>query len=93
MWDYADCSNANRYYASVQSWFRKTFYISPATIVNATIIAYADDNFIFYVNGHEVGRQMSGNGWTPPVTFDVTSFLVPGKNVFAMYAIDMACIK
>lgn len=92
MWDYPDYPPKlpDGKDGPNQSWFRKIFDLSSDTwdLVSATVVVGADDDFDFYVNGELVHSDWDGKVWSGPFTVDIKPYLVKGKNVFAMYAMD-----
>jgi len=63
-------------------YFRKTFDV-PEDVIRAVIFITADNAFILYVNGKEVGRH---NDWYTPQTYCLNDFLHKGRNVIAIEA-------
>ncbi len=60
-----------------------------AQVQSAEVLATADNLFALYVNGHGVGESdMDSNAWTRPQRFDIAKLLVPGRNVFAVQAVN-----
>ncbi len=51
--------------------------------VEGHVYITAQDEYILYVNGHRIG---SGNNWQVLDRYDVSKYLLPGRNVFAIQA-------
>ena len=78
MWYDQSCTNCEVY-------FRKTISL-PEEIVAASITMAADKYYWLYVNGNFVGSDTRKIGYTNAETYDITSYLRPGKNVIAIKA-------
>ncbi len=65
-------------------YLRKTFDL-PIVPVSASAIATCDNQFTLLVNGHRAG---AGNEWSQPQVIDLRPFLVAGKNVVAVIAVN-----
>lgn len=68
-------------------WFRRPFYVEdPSTVAKLTVKAVHDDDYAIFVNGKKVVYEKdwtNGLGWR---VIDVDpAWLVPGKNVLAVY--------
>lgn len=60
-----------------------------AQIESAEVLATADNLFVLYVNGQGVGESdTDNNAWSKPQRFDIARLLVPGRNVFAVQAVN-----
>ncbi len=56
---------------------------------SAEVIVTADNLYVLYVNGQGVGESATdNNAWRSPQRFDITKLLVPGRNVFAVKAVN-----
>ncbi len=51
--------------------------------VEGHVYITAQDEYVLYVNGHRIG---SGNNWQVLDRYDVSKYLLPGRNVFAVQA-------
>ncbi|MBL8485015.1 MAG: hypothetical protein JNJ60_22655, partial [Rhodocyclaceae bacterium] len=84
---------------STQAYFRYGFTLAPdagnALYGRAHVVA--DDSFVLYVNGTQVGNGLLGSQQRPlpdangvhqplPLSFDISAYLQPGNNVLAMAA-------
>ncbi|MBM3309722.1 MAG: hypothetical protein FJY77_05640, partial [Candidatus Altiarchaeales archaeon] len=78
MWYGGSCSNCERY-------FRKTINL-PDEIMSATLVVTADKYYWLYVNGNYVGSDTRKIGYTNTETYDITKYILPGKNVIAIKA-------
>lgn len=67
-----------------EAWFRKTLEV-PNGITLARIAITADDSYELHVNGATVG---SGDDWTKPACYDITTHLTAGRNVIAVRSAD-----
>ena len=69
-------------------YFRRTVSIPPgAKIKSARFAVTADDQFVLFVNGREVGSSDGlGDAWRRQQCPDVAAALVPGENVLAVAA-------
>lgn len=68
------------------AWFRKTFLID-GPVESALVQMAVDDDFDFYLNGVLVARNWDTTAhgiWE----YDITSSLIVGENVIAIYAVD-----
>jgi hypothetical protein len=65
--------------------FAHTFVL-PAKATNATLIVSADDFYVCYLNGKEVGKTVYG--WARAECYDVAALLQPGTNRLAIAAHD-----
>ena len=63
--------------------FRKTFQAT--RVGDAKLEIAADNRFELFINGRHVG---SGEGWTQRKQFDITSLLLPGRNLVAVRALN-----
>ncbi|MBL4702251.1 MAG: hypothetical protein JKX85_13435, partial [Phycisphaeraceae bacterium] len=68
-----------------QALFRRDFVLS-AKVKSANLLITADDQYICYVNGKEVGK--TGIGWSQADLYNVTSLLHEGTNTLAVIAND-----
>ncbi len=60
-----------------------------AKVESAEVVATVDNLFVFYVNGQGVGESGADNSaWKSPRRFDIAKWLVPGRNVFAVKAVN-----
>jgi HEAT repeat protein len=60
-----------------------------AQVESAEILATADNLFALHVNGQGVGESdTNSSAWARPQRFDVAKLLVPGRNVFAVQAVN-----
>jgi hypothetical protein len=67
-------------------YFRKTISVrSDATLTGAILLLAADNSYIAYINGMEVGQ---GNDYTTATPYQVASQLVAGSNLLAIAAIN-----
>jgi len=67
-------------------YFRASFSLpEKAAIAKAGIFITVDDSFTLYVNGKKAG---SGQEWNEYYSFDLASFLNPGKNILAVEAVN-----
>lgn len=65
-----------------QAYFRHLFELpSGVRVKSAQVWVTADNEFMFYLNGKEIG---GGEEWKAVETFDVAADLKPGKNVVAI---------
>jgi hypothetical protein len=65
-------------------YFRKTFSVrSDATLVGATLLLTADNSYMAYVNGSQIGQ---GLDYTVATPYAVATQLVPGNNTIAIAA-------
>ena len=65
-------------------WFRKSFHLAPDRRIRDVQATFRTSEFFeLYVNGRWVG---SGKEEQNPSTFDLTTYLIPGKNVLAIAA-------
>lgn len=63
-------------------WFRKVFEIPEGTSVDlATLASSCDDSHTIFLNGEKVASK---SGWQTADPVDVTSRIVPGKNVLVI---------
>ncbi|MEI6206916.1 MAG: DUF1566 domain-containing protein [Desulfuromonadales bacterium] len=69
------------------SYFRKTFSLQ-AIPLSAKFTIAVDDDYELYVNGTQVGVDLSNNAG-PRTTYDVASLLHAGINVIAIKGIDI----
>ena len=59
------------------------------SVQSAEIIATCDNLFVLYLNGKAVGESgASNNVWNQPRRWDVTGWMVPGKNTVAVQAVN-----
>ncbi len=69
------------------NYFRRTMIVpKDRPIAKALCRVTADDAFVLYVNGEEVG---SGQSWQQASEFDLTKHLRPGANTFAVAATNL----
>lgn len=60
-----------------------------AQVESAEVTATADNLFVLYLNGQGVGESdTDNNSWARPQRFDITKLLVPGRNLFAVQAVN-----
>jgi HEAT repeat protein len=60
-----------------------------AKVKSAEIIITCDNLFVLYLNGQSVGESQADNSaWSKPKRWDVSSRLVPGRNVVAVQAVN-----
>jgi HEAT repeat protein len=60
-----------------------------AKVESAEVIATTDNLFVLYVNGQGAGESgTDNNAWASPQRFDIAKLLVPGRNVFAVKAVN-----
>lgn len=78
-------------------WYRNTFEVSKADVGKKVEITFGavDESCTIWVNGKQVldrpyPYKGDGNSWSTPFTVDVTSAVVPGKNVIAVRVGDKA---
>ena len=58
-------------------------------IMAAEVIATVDNAFVLYVNGQAVGESgTDSSAWEVPQRLDIAKALVPGRNVFALKAVN-----
>jgi HEAT repeat protein len=72
------------------NYFRAEFQLADTqSVQSAECIVTADNLFSLYLNGKLVGESEADNNcWGRPKRFDVTSLLVPGRNVVAVEAVN-----
>ena len=77
---------------NVPAYLRKTFDlpVAPATVTAARAQVTADDTYQLFVNGKEVSTSTDTDGWRTPEMIDLRPYLVPGRNVIAALARDVA---
>jgi serine/threonine protein kinase len=68
-------------------YFRKTFEVPAGAVRKARLEVFADDKFIAWVNGRQVGEGVM-ESWRM-YGFDVAPYLVPGKNAVAIKATNL----
>ncbi|MCP4854776.1 MAG: hypothetical protein GY903_09815 [Fuerstiella sp.] len=60
-----------------------------AQVVSASVLATADNLFTLHVNGQAVGASgPDANAWNSAERFDIAKQLAPGRNVFAVMAVN-----
>ena len=60
-----------------------------AKIESADVIATCDNLFVLYLNGKPVGESgANNNAWGSPMRWDVTGWIVPGRNFIAVKAVN-----
>jgi hypothetical protein len=78
MWYNQSCPNCEVY-------FRKSINL-PEEVMSASITMSADNYYWLYVNGNYVGSDTRKIGYTTVTTYDITRYMIPGKNVIAIKA-------
>lgn len=78
MWYNKSCENCDAY-------FRKTINL-PDEVMSATITITADNYYWLYVNNNFVGSDTTKTAYQKLKTYDVTRYLLPGKNVISIKA-------
>lgn len=78
MWYNKSCENCDAY-------FRKTINL-PEEVMSATITVTADNYYWLYVNNNFVGSDTTKTGYQKLKTYDVTRYMLPGKNVISIKA-------
>ena len=75
-----------------ERFFRRTFELPAGANVKGTRLNItADDQFVLFVNGVEVGKSSGAtDAWKQPMAFDVARHLKPGTNVIAVAARNTA---
>ena len=69
-------------------YFRRTFFLpAPLDSGLAQLNIQVDDDYVLYINGHEVARDESGTTDAPSM-HDILPYLNVGENVVAVQAID-----
>lgn len=67
-------------------FFRRTFDLPPSTSVKgARLLLTVDNRYSVFLNGHLVRKSYDhGNSWMRAYETDVTSFVLPGRNLLAV---------
>ncbi|MFH1126177.1 MAG: hypothetical protein V1703_03550 [Candidatus Altiarchaeota archaeon] len=78
MWYNQSCTNCETYY-------RKTINL-PEEVTAGTITITADNYYWLYVNGNFISSDTTKSGFQKAETYDITKFLLPGKNVISIKA-------
>ena len=68
-------------------YFRKVIQADPSTIKSARMMVSADDSFVLWINGQQVGK---GSDWKVPQEFSIAEFLKSGANVIACSVMNNA---
>ena len=71
--------------ATCETYYRKTINL-PEEVISAKITMTADNYYWLYVNGNFVGSDTRRIAYTTTMTYDITSYMLPGKNVIAIKA-------
>ena len=91
IWSPAEGSQLSSYSAGVNYFRAELVLPSDAVAQWGQLIATVDNLFVLYVNGQRVGESdTAASAWQSPSRFDIASLLVPGRNVFAVKAVNTA---
>jgi alpha-L-rhamnosidase len=84
---YPEGSPASAAPTATRYFLREVDIPANETLARANFLVTADDQWLAYVNGHEVGRSTGqANAWTQAQELDITKELHPGANTIAVAA-------
>jgi HEAT repeat protein len=89
IWSPSAGKQASSYPAGVNYFRAEMILPTDAQVAAGQVIATADNLFVLYVNGQRVGESgADSSSWKIPRQFDIAKRLVPGRNVFAVKAVN-----
>ncbi|HQZ69089.1 MAG TPA: hypothetical protein PLY87_28575, partial [Planctomycetaceae bacterium] len=89
IWSPSAGTQLSEYPAGVHYFRAELILPSDAQVESGQVIVTADNLFVLYVNGQRVGEsETDGSAWKNPSRFDIAALLVPGRNVFAVKAVN-----
>lgn len=89
IWSASAGTQLSSYPAGVNYFRAELILPSDAAVEWGQLIATVDNLCVLYVNGQRVGESgTDASAWQRPVRFDIARLLVPGRNVFAVKAVN-----